>query len=98
MRTPEVPHVSEALLALRRQWAQRDGEFFRRWGSMVAALHTSTVSDRFGGERHGWRDRTCLLFPRELLSTLAHDDDVRGLRGRPGGHPPLLDPLLAGAS
>ncbi|MDT0269155.1 fructosamine kinase family protein [Streptomyces sp. DSM 44915] len=57
-RTPEVRHASTALLVLERRWAHRDGPlFWRRLGALVAALHTSTVTDRFGWHRDGWLGR-----------------------------------------
>ncbi|MCD0442884.1 fructosamine kinase family protein [Glycomyces sp. A-F 0318] len=56
--TPEVLHASPRLLVLERMRPRRDDEpFWERLAHTVAALHTSTVGDRFGWHRDGWLGR-----------------------------------------
>ena len=58
VRVPTVVHVSERLLILEALRPRVDDErFWERLGSMVARLHTSTVSDRFGWHRDSWEGR-----------------------------------------
>ncbi len=55
VRVPDVVHVSPRLLVLEALRPRGDGErFWEELGRMVAALHTSTVRDRFGWHRDGW--------------------------------------------
>jgi fructosamine-3-kinase len=55
VRVPDVVHVSPRLLVLEALRPRGDGErFWEQLGRMVAALHTSTVSGRFGWHRDGW--------------------------------------------
>jgi fructosamine-3-kinase len=55
VRVPDVVHVSPRLLVLEALRPRGDGQWFwEQLGRMVAALHTSTVSDRFGWHRDGW--------------------------------------------
>jgi fructosamine-3-kinase len=57
-RVPAVVHVSPHLLVLEPLRPRGDGErFWEQLGRMLAALHTSTVSDRFGWHRDGWQGR-----------------------------------------
>jgi fructosamine-3-kinase len=57
-KTPEVLCVSPRLLVLERMQPRRDDEhFWERLAHMVAALHMSTVTDRFGWHRAGWLGR-----------------------------------------
>ncbi|MGH3171138.1 MAG: fructosamine kinase family protein [Trebonia sp.] len=54
-RVPDVVHVSPRLLVLEALGPRGDGEqFWEQLGRMVAALHTSTVSGRFGWHHDGW--------------------------------------------
>lgn len=56
--TPEVRMVTPNLLVLECLPARGDDErYWERLGHMVAALHTSTVNDRFGWHRDGWLGR-----------------------------------------
>ncbi|MGW2637922.1 fructosamine kinase family protein [Streptomyces sp. NPDC001348] len=56
--TPDVLCVSPRLLVLERMQPRRDDEdFWEQLAHMVAALHTSTVTDRFGWHRDGWLGR-----------------------------------------
>ncbi|MFD7729414.1 fructosamine kinase family protein [Kitasatospora phosalacinea] len=56
--TPDVVHASPRLLVLERLQPRRDDEeFWDQLAHMLAALHTSTVSDRFGWHRDGWLGR-----------------------------------------
>ena len=56
--TPPVLHAGAQLLVLPEMRPRPDGEgFWARLGRMLAALHTSTVSDRFGWHREGWLGR-----------------------------------------
>ncbi|MGW3356779.1 fructosamine kinase family protein [Streptomyces bungoensis] len=56
--TPRVLCVSPGLLVLQRMWPRRDDpDFWEQLAHMVAALHTSTVTDRFGWHRDGWLGR-----------------------------------------
>jgi len=58
VRVPAVVHVSRPLLVLEALLPRREDErFWERLGHMVAALHTSTVGDRFGWHRDGWQGR-----------------------------------------
>ncbi|HSZ38371.1 MAG TPA: fructosamine kinase family protein [Trebonia sp.] len=55
VRVPDVIHVSPRLLVLEALRPRGDGErFWDQLGRLVAGLHTSTVSDRFGWHRDGW--------------------------------------------
>jgi fructosamine-3-kinase len=57
-RTPDVLHATERLLVLEKMDPRRDDEdFWERLGHAIAALHMSTVGDRFGWHRHGWLGR-----------------------------------------
>jgi fructosamine-3-kinase len=57
-RVPAVVYVSPRLLVLEPLRPRGDGDrFWEQLGRMVAALHTSTVSDRFGWHRDGWQGR-----------------------------------------
>jgi len=54
-RVPDVVHLSPRLLVLEALRPRGAGErFWEQLGVMVAALHTSTVCDRFGWYRDGW--------------------------------------------
>lgn len=54
-RVPDVVHVSPRLLVTEALRPRGEGErFWEQLGRMVAALHTSTVSGRFGWHRDGW--------------------------------------------
>ena len=58
VRTPSVLCVSSRLLVLERMRPRRDDErFWERLAHMVAALHTSTIAERFGWHRPGWLGR-----------------------------------------
>lgn len=58
VNTPEVLHASSRLLVLTKMRPRRDDErFWERLAHMVAALHMSTVGDRFGWHRDGWLGR-----------------------------------------
>jgi fructosamine-3-kinase len=58
VRVPAVIHVSRPLLVLEELRPRREGEWFwEQLARMIAALHTSTVSDRFGWHRDGWQGR-----------------------------------------
>jgi fructosamine-3-kinase len=58
VRVPAVVHVSRPLLVLEALLPRREEErFWEQLGHMVAALHTSTVGDRFGWHRDGWQGR-----------------------------------------
>ncbi len=58
VRVPAVVHVSQRLLVLEALGPRRDEErFWEQLAHMVAALHTSTVSDQFGWHRDGWQGR-----------------------------------------
>lgn len=55
VRVPDVVHVGRRLLVLEALRPRGNGKrFWEQLGRMVAALHTSTVSDRFGWHRDGW--------------------------------------------
>lgn len=55
VRVPDVVHISPRLLVLEALRPRGDGErFWEQLGRMIAALHTSTISDRFGWHRDGW--------------------------------------------
>jgi len=55
VRVPDVVHVSPRLLVTEALRPRGDGSrFWEQLGRMVAALHTSTVSGRFGWHRDGW--------------------------------------------
>jgi fructosamine-3-kinase len=55
VRVPDVVHVSPRLLVLEalRPCGEEAG-FWEQLGHMIAVLHTSTVSGRFGWRRDGW--------------------------------------------
>ncbi|MFG2927150.1 fructosamine kinase family protein [Streptomyces achromogenes] len=54
VNTPDVLYVSPRLLVLERMRPRRDDEhFWERLAHMVAALHMSTVTERFGWHRDG---------------------------------------------
>ncbi|WP_211244329.1 fructosamine kinase family protein [Actinospica robiniae] len=56
--TPPIRLASAELLVLEEMQPRPDGEaFWERLGHMLAALHTTTVSDRFGWHREGWLGR-----------------------------------------
>ncbi|WP_051951750.1 fructosamine kinase family protein [Actinacidiphila yeochonensis] len=56
--TPEVLLASPRLLVLERMRPRPDdGRFWEQLAHMLAALHASTVSDRFGWHRDGWLGR-----------------------------------------
>ncbi|MGW2277274.1 fructosamine kinase family protein [Streptomyces sp. NPDC001770] len=58
VNTPDVLHASSRLLVLERMQPRRDDEnFWEELAHMVAALHTSTTTDRFGWHRDGWLGR-----------------------------------------
>ncbi|PXX57400.1 fructosamine-3-kinase [Nocardia tenerifensis] len=58
VRVPAVAHVSPRLLVLEAlQPRGEDEQFWEQLAHMVAALHTSTVTDRFGWHRDGWHGR-----------------------------------------
>ena len=58
VRVPAVVHVSPRLLVLEALRPHVEGErFWEQLARMVAALHTSTVSGRFGWHRDGWHGR-----------------------------------------
>jgi fructosamine-3-kinase len=55
IRVPAVVHVSPCLLVLEPLRPRGEGErFWEQLARMLAALHSSTVSDRFGWHRDGW--------------------------------------------
>jgi len=55
VRVPDVLHVSPRLLVLEALRPRGEGKrFWEQLARMVAALHTSTASDRFGWHRDGW--------------------------------------------
>jgi fructosamine-3-kinase len=56
VRVPAVLHVSPPLLVLEPLQPCGDGErFWEQLARMIAALHTSAVSGRFGWHRDGWQ-------------------------------------------
>ncbi|MFC1412014.1 fructosamine kinase family protein [Streptacidiphilus sp. N1-12] len=57
--TPDILCASPRLLVLEKMQPPRadDVEFWEELAQMVAALHMSTVSDRFGWHRDGWLGR-----------------------------------------
>ncbi len=56
--TPDVLCVSPRLLVLEEMQPRQDDEhFWEQLAHMVAALHLSTVTDRFGWHRDGWLGR-----------------------------------------
>lgn len=56
--TPAVLLATQRLLVLEKMQPRRDDEdFWERLAHTVAALHTSTVSDRFGWHIDGWLGR-----------------------------------------
>ncbi|SHK59002.1 fructosamine kinase family protein [Actinacidiphila paucisporea] len=56
--TPDVLYASSRILVLERMRPRRDDErFWEQLAHMLAALHKSTVSDRFGWHRDGWLGR-----------------------------------------
>jgi fructosamine-3-kinase len=58
VRVPGVVHVSRRLLVLEELLPRREEKrFWEQLARMVAALHTSTVADRFGWHRDGWQGR-----------------------------------------
>lgn len=58
VNTPDVLRASRRLLVLQRMRPRRDDErFWEQLAHMVAGLHMSTVSDRFGWHRDGWLGR-----------------------------------------
>ncbi|TQM33264.1 fructosamine kinase family protein [Nocardia bhagyanarayanae] len=58
VRVPAVVHASTNLLVLEALCPRgEDEQFWEQLARMVAALHTSTVSDRFGWHRDGWHGR-----------------------------------------
>ncbi|KUN78999.1 aminoglycoside phosphotransferase [Streptomyces bungoensis] len=58
VNTPQVLCASPRLLVLERMRPRRDApDFWEQLAHMVAALHTSTVTDRFGWHRDGWLGR-----------------------------------------
>jgi fructosamine-3-kinase len=58
VRVPAVLHVSQRLLVLEELRARREEQrFWEQLGRMVAVLHTSTVSDRFGWHHDGRQGR-----------------------------------------
>ncbi|WP_067462938.1 fructosamine kinase family protein [Nocardia amamiensis] len=58
VRVPTVVHVSPQLLVLEELQPRTDRErFWDQLGRMVAELHTSTISGRFGWHRDGWHGR-----------------------------------------
>jgi fructosamine-3-kinase len=58
VRVPTVIHVSPSLLVLEALRPADDGQWFwERLARMVATLHASTVSGRFGWHRDGWQGR-----------------------------------------
>jgi fructosamine-3-kinase len=58
VRVPAVIHVSPNLLVLEALRPRGEGErFWEQFARMVAALHTSTVTGRFGWHRDGWLGR-----------------------------------------
>lgn len=57
-RTPDVLHAGPRLLVLAKMRPRRDDErFWERLAHMVAAMHKSTVGERFGWHRDGWLGR-----------------------------------------
>ena len=55
VRVPDVVHVSPRLLVLEALRPRGEGErFWGQLGCMVAVLHASTASGRFGWHRDGW--------------------------------------------
>jgi fructosamine-3-kinase len=57
-RVPAVVHVSQRLLVLEALHPRREEErFWERLAHMIAALHASTVCDRFGWHRDGRQGR-----------------------------------------
>jgi fructosamine-3-kinase len=58
VRVPAVIHVAPRLLVLEELHPRGDEKrFWEQLGRMVAALHTSTVTDRFGWHQDGWQGR-----------------------------------------
>ncbi|MET8945830.1 fructosamine kinase family protein [Streptomyces sp. NPDC004542] len=58
VNTPDVLCASPRLLVLERMRPRRDdASFWEQLARMVAALHMSTVTDRFGWHRDGWLGR-----------------------------------------
>jgi len=58
VRVPAVVDVSPRLIVLEELRPCGDGErFWEELAQMTAALHMSTVSDRFGWHRDGWQGR-----------------------------------------
>jgi fructosamine-3-kinase len=58
VRVPDVVHVSPPLLVLEALLPRREEKlFWEQLARMVAELHTSTVTDRFGWHRDGWQGR-----------------------------------------
>lgn len=58
VRVPAVVHVSPRLLVLEALCPRREEEsFWEQLAHMLAGLHTSTVSDRFGWHHDGWQGR-----------------------------------------
>jgi fructosamine-3-kinase len=58
VRVPAVLHVSPRLLVLEALRPRGEDErFWEQFGRMVAKLHTSTVTGRFGWQRDGWHGR-----------------------------------------
>jgi fructosamine-3-kinase len=56
--TPDVLFASPSLLVLEKMQPRRDDErFWEQLAHMVAALHMSTTTDRFGWHRDGWLGR-----------------------------------------
>ena len=57
-KTPPILLATAQLLVLEEMQPRPDEEaFWERLGRMLAALHTTTVSDRFGWHREGWLGR-----------------------------------------
>jgi fructosamine-3-kinase len=58
VRVPGVVHASRRLLVLEALLPRReDKRFWEQLAHMVAELHTSTVTERFGWHRDGWQGR-----------------------------------------
>jgi fructosamine-3-kinase len=58
VRVPAVVHVSPRLLVLEPLLPPgEEKKFWEQLARMVAALHTSTVGDRFGWQNDGWQGR-----------------------------------------
>lgn len=56
--TPDVLCASPRLLVLEKMQPRRDDEhFWEQLASMLATLHMSTASERFGWHRDGWLGR-----------------------------------------